>query len=165
MGVTNGYAGWNARQNPVTKHLLKTLEGLPSFNSPIFSGLSAVGVPELVLRILPFAVISIGAVVAGRRAEDPVRVIPTRLFAFLMIGPTLHPWYALWLLPWLGDRPHPGHWSFVGAMGGAYAVWWMVATTGEWVLPTGIPELLWTIVAVGWLASFWHEPGSSAEPV
>jgi hypothetical protein len=82
-----------------------------------------------------------------------------------VIGPTLHPWYALWLLPWLGDRPHPGHWSFVGAMGGAYAVWWSVATTGEWTLPTGVPEVLWTIVALGWLSSFWRETGSTPEPV
>ena len=94
-----------------------------------------------------------------------VRSIPMLLFAFLVIGPTLHPWYALWLLPWLGGRPHPGHWSFVGAMGGAYAVWWSVAQTGEWVLPLGTAEVLWTIVALGWLASFWRETGSTPEPV
>ena len=144
---------------------LRTYLGDWSFNSPLYAGLSAVGVPDLVLRGLPFLVIGLGGAVAGWRGEDPVRSIPTLLFAFLVIGPTLHPWYALWLLPWLGDRPHPGHWSFVGAMGGAYAVWWSVATTGEWRLPPGVPELLWTIVALGWLLSFWHEQGSTPEPV
>ncbi len=136
-----------------------------SFNSPLYTGLAAVGVPEVVLRGLPFAVIVIGGSIAGWRNEDPVRSIPLLLFAFLVIGPTLHPWYALWILPWLGDRPHPGHWSFVGAMGGAYAVWWSVATSGQWMLPPGVPELLWTIVALGWLLSFWHEQGSTPEAV
>lgn len=136
-----------------------------SFNSPIYALLDGVGVPDLALRVLPFAVVGLGAVIAGRRGEDVVRTIPMLLFAFLVIGPTLHPWYALWLLPWLGARPHPGHWSFVGAMGGAYAVWWSVARTGEWVLPPGTAEVLWTIVALGWLASFWRETGSTPEPV
>ena len=136
-----------------------------SFNSPVYAALDGVGVPDLVLRALPFVVVGLGALVAGWRGEDVVRTIPMLLFAFLVIGPTLHPWYALWLLPWLGPRPHPGHWSFVGAMGGAYAVWWSVATTGEWTLPPGTAEVLWTIVALGWLASFWRETGSTPEPV
>ncbi len=136
-----------------------------SFNSPLYGVLANVGIPDDVLRVLPFVVILIGGTVAGLRNEPVVRSIPMLLFAFLVIGPTLHPWYALWLLPWLGDRPHPGHWSFVGAMGGAYAVWWSVATTGEWTLPTGVPEVLWTIVALGWLSSFWRETGSTPEPV
>lgn len=136
-----------------------------SFNSPVFGLLDGVGVPDLVLRLLPFVVVGIGAIIAGRRGEDVTRTIPMLLFAFLVIGPTLHPWYALWLLPWLGGRPHPGHWSFVGAMGGAYAVWWSVHTTGEWRLPPGTAEVLWTIVALGWLASVWRETGSTPEPV
>ena len=136
-----------------------------SFNSPLYGVLANVGIPDDALRVLPFVVILIGGTVAGLRNEHVVRSIPMLLFAFLVIGPTLHPWYALWLLPWLGDRPHPGHWSFVGAMGGAYAVWWSVATTGEWTLPTGVPEVLWTIVALGWLSSFWRETGSTPEPV
>ena len=136
-----------------------------SFNSPVFGLLDGLGIPDVVLRVLPFAVVFLGGAVAGWRGEDVVRTIPMLLFAFLVIGPTLHPWYALWILPWLGDRPHPGHWSFVGAMGGAYAVWWSVETTGVWVLPTGVPEAMWTIVALGWLSSFWRETGSTPEPV
>ena len=87
------------------------------------------------------------------------------MFAFLVIGPTLHPWYALWVLPWLGDRPHLGHWSFVAAMGGSYAVWWSVHTTGVWQLPTGVPELLWSVVALGWIAELWRDAGSTPEPI
>jgi hypothetical protein len=109
-------------------------------------------------------VVGVAATVAGLRREEIVRTIPLMLFAFLVIGPTLHPWYALWLLPWLGARPHPGHWSFVAAMGGAYAVWWSVYTTGVWELPPGVAEMLWSIVALGWLMSYWHEEGSTPEP-
>jgi hypothetical protein len=144
---------------------LRTYLGRWSFNSPLYSFLAALTGQGDLLRALPFVVVLLAGIVAARREEDPVRMIPLLLFAFLVIGPTLHPWYALWLLPWLGDRPHPGHWSFVAAMGGAYAVWWSVAQSGEWVLPVGVPELLWSIVAIGWLAAVWKDEGQTPEAI
>ncbi len=136
-----------------------------SFNGPFYSLLAGLGLPSTLLRVLPFVVVSVAATVAGARREDPVRQLPLLLFAFLVLGPTLHPWYALWVLPWLGDRPHPGHWSFVAAMGGAYAVWWSVYTTGVWALPHGVAAFLWSLVALGWLSSFWQEGGQTPETV
>ena len=32
-------------------------------------------------------------------------------------------------------------------------------------IPPGVPEVMWGIVAVGWLLSFWREPGQTPEPV
>jgi hypothetical protein len=136
-----------------------------SFNSPVFAMLDALPAEPQLIRATPFVLAGIAAIVAGWRREDPVAVIPMLLFGFLVIGPTLHPWYALWVLPWLGPRPHPGLWAFVGAMGGSYAVWWSVAQTGVWALPDGVPELIWSIVAIGWLFSFWRHPGGTPEPV
>lgn len=156
---------------PFTWKGVDILEGLRtylvhwSFNSPLFSGLEAISGGNDLLRILPFVLVVSGGVVVGWKREEPLRMIPMLLFAFLVIGPTLHPWYALWLLPWLGDRPHLGHWSFVAAMGGSYAVWWSVYTTGIWQLPTGVPELLWSVVALGWIAEFWRDTGSTPEPI
>lgn len=144
---------------------LKTYLEHWSFNSPVFAMLRALPVDPVILRVIPFVLAGLVAVIAGWRREDPVAVIPMLLFGFLVLGPTLHPWYALWILPWLGGRPHPGLWAFVGAMGGGYAVWWSVARTGEWALPPGVAEAMWGIVAMGWLLSFWRDPGETPEPV
>jgi hypothetical protein len=144
---------------------LKTYLGHWSFNSPVFTLLHELPVDPVLLRSVPFILAGLASVIAGWRREDPVGVIPMLLFGFLVIGPTLHPWYALWVLPWLGGRPHPGLWAFVGAMGGAYAVWWSVARYGEWALPSGVAEVIWSIVAIGWLFSFWRDPGETPEPV
>ena len=144
---------------------LKTYLSHWSFNSPMFTLLSALPIVDSFLRAVPFAVAGIAALVAGLRREDPVAVIPMLLFGFLVIGPTLHPWYALWVLPWLGARPHPGLWAFVGAMGCGYSVWWSVAEHGIWELPPGVAELMWGIVAIGWLFSFWRDAGETPEPV
>lgn len=144
---------------------LKTYLGHWSFNSPVFAMLGSLPVDAVLLRAVPFVLAGLVAVVAGWRREDPVAVIPMLLFGFLVIGPTLHPWYALWVLPWLGARPHPGLWAFVGAMGGGYAVWWSVFQTGQWALPHGVAELMWGIVAIGWLLSFWRDAGETPEPV
>jgi hypothetical protein len=144
---------------------LKTYLGHWAFNSPVFAVLKALPLDPAFLRGTPFILAAAISVAAGLRREDPVSVIPMLLFAFLVIGPTLHSWYALWILPWLGPRPHPGLWAFVGAMGGSYAVWWSVAESGVWALPPGVPEVMWGIVAVGWLLSFWREPGQTPEPV
>jgi hypothetical protein len=144
---------------------LKTYLGHWSFNSPLFTLLSATPLDDPLLRAVPFVIGGFAALVTGLRREDPVAVIPMLLFGFLVIGPTLHPWYALWVLPWLGARPHPGLWAFVAAMGCSYAVWWSVAEHGVWELPLGVAELMWGIVAIGWILSFWRDTGETPEPV
>jgi len=41
------------------------------------------------------------AVVLARRTRDPLRGLYLMTGALLLLSPTLHPWYLLWLLPWL----------------------------------------------------------------
>lgn len=130
-----------------------------SFNSPLYEGLAWLGGGARWPRVLPFLFVLVAGFVAALRGEEPLRLLPLLLFAFLVTGPTLHPWYALWVLPWLGDRPHEGLWAFVGAMGGAYAVWWQVHRSGEWALPPGVGELLWSLVALGWAIALWRDGG------
>jgi hypothetical protein len=50
-------------------------------------------------------------------------------------------------------------------MGCGYSVWWSVAEHGIWELPPGVAELMWGIVAIGWLFSFWRDAGETPEPV
>jgi len=41
------------------------------------------------------------AVVLARRSRDPLHGLYLMTGALLLLSPTLHPWYLLWLLPWL----------------------------------------------------------------
>lgn len=136
-----------------------------SFNGPIYELGSRLGLPPSLGRLLPFLVIGTAGVVAAIRRETPERVTPFLLFAFLVLGPTLHPWYALWVLPWLGDRPHAGLWSFVAAMGGAYAVWWQMVHHGRWELPPVAAVAIWALVALGWWAEMRRDTPHTPEAV
>jgi len=136
-----------------------------SFNGPIYSIGTALGIPAWIGRALPFAAIGVAGLVAAIRGSSPERVTPFLLFAFLVLGPTLHPWYALWVLPWLGERPHAGLWAFVAAMGGAYAVWWQMATVGRWELPPVAAIGIWALVALGWWAEMRRNAPQSPETI
>jgi len=136
-----------------------------SFNGPVFELGAAVGIPPGVGRLLPFLAIGAAGVVAALRRETPERVTPFLLFGFLVLGPTLHPWYALWVLPWLGERPHAGLWAFVAAMGGAYAVWWQMAHHGRWELPPVAAVGIWALVALGWWAEMRRDTPQTPEAV
>jgi len=122
-----------------------------SFNSPVHSLLSGIIPWESVVRGLPFAFLLLAGLWAARRGFEPLRVIPLLLFGFLVLGPTLHPWYALWVLPFLGPRPHLGLLAFVGAMGLGYEVWWELHVSGVWRLDGAWSAGIWVLVAVGWI--------------
>ena len=65
------------------------------------------------------------------------------------------------------DRARPADYVLDVAtrVGADLVVMGSVARTGEWVLPAGVPEAIWGIVAVGWLLSFWRDAGETPEPV
>ncbi len=130
---------------------LRTYLAKWSFNSPVHAGLEALFSGSLLPRLFPFAFIAAATAWAGLRRVEPVRAVPFVLFGFLLSGPTLQPWYALWLLPFLGPRPHLGLWFFVGAMGLSYEVWWEVAQRGTWRIAPAWNVIIWTIVLSGWV--------------
>ena len=90
---------------PFTLHGVDVTRGLRaylahwSFNSPVHALLRGLGGPEALLRALPFAVAVLAGLVLARRGRNAVHAWPRVLFLFLVTGPTLHPWYALWILP------------------------------------------------------------------
>jgi hypothetical protein len=75
------------------------------------------------------------------RRTEPVRAIFLVLGAFLILTPTLHPWYATWILPFVALVP--------------------LRTTRAWLwLATASPLLYWPLV--GWQTrGEWVEPGWS----
>jgi hypothetical protein len=41
----------------------------------------------------------------ARRVADPLRAIYLTIGAALLLSPTMHPWYLLWIIPWLAFFP------------------------------------------------------------
>jgi len=103
------------------------------------------------LRLIPFVAAAVGAAIALWRRVPPRSAAAPLFFVFLLFGPTLHPWYALWVLPWLGPRPSWTLWAFVAAVGLGYAVWWQQHVAGQWTLPLWQSLGIWSIVALAWL--------------
>lgn len=114
-----------------------------SFNSPVHELLQRMVPDRWGTRALPFLLAALAATVAGRRGVEVARGARAVLLTFLLAGPTLHPWYALWVAPWLGPRPTLFAWTAVAVLGGGYAVWWNVARAGAWALPQAAAIAIW----------------------
>ena len=56
----------------------------------------------------------------------------------ILLTPTLHPWYVVWIAPFLCLFPHPGWLLFNGTVALAYLVWPTYLKTGMWELSTGV---------------------------
>ncbi len=57
--------------------------------------------PTYLARAVCAACVVLIAWVIDRRSRDPLRSAFLLLGAILLFSPTLHPWYLLWILPWL----------------------------------------------------------------
>lgn len=131
-----------------------------SFNGPVFALVDEILPGSRWTRVIPFLVITLGGWWAGRRGIPALRFTPALLALFLVCGPTLHPWYALWVLAFLGPRPNATLWVFVFAMGLSYAVWWAQHTRGEWSLPAWQSTVLWSTVVLTWLGTRLRRPSA-----
>ena len=118
-----------------------------SFNGPIYLVLRQGGFPEVWLRALP-ALWLLAVAWRWRKCDAPLPGIAWLYFGFLVASPTVHPWYALWLLPWLGPRPHLGLLGFILSMGLSYGVHGEFARSGEYRLPWHLATGIWMLVAV-----------------
>jgi hypothetical protein len=89
---------------------------------------------------------------AWRRRHAPVRAAAGLLGAFLMLTPTLHPWYLGWIVPFLALRPALAWSALVAAAPLLY--WPLVRWRGEhvWVEPAWLwPALagpFWALAAL-----------------
>jgi len=75
------------------------------------------------------------------------------LGALLVLSPTLHPWYVLWMLPFLARQPSLS-WSWLAA--GAALFYWPLSgwkSHGEWIEPLWI----WWLVAPPFAALWIRE--------
>lgn len=75
----------------------------------------------------------------ARRVESPLPYAGVMIAATLAVSPVVHPWYAVWLVPFLCFYPL---WSGVlwsGLVGLSYAVLFVYAKTGVWEIPAWVP--------------------------
>lgn len=104
-----------------------------SFNGSVYPALVGLGVPGDRARV---CLQGAGLIVAGLalwRCRDPVRLCLWVFGAFVLLSPTVHPWYALWpLLPALLLR----RWAWVGLAALVPLAYLVLATldpaTGQW---------------------------------
>ena len=81
------------------------------------------------LCALALAAVSVGALI---RIGDPLRAAFIPLAAHLLLSPTVHPWYLLWILPFLPFFPSPAWLYLSGASLLAYDVLDGFHATGVW---------------------------------
>ena len=83
---------------------------------------------KLVCGALLFLAVGLATV----RCADPFRAVFVILGAHLLLSPTLHPWYLVWILPFLALFPNPAWLLFSGLVFLAYEVLIEYSRSGTW---------------------------------
>ncbi|MBK7643188.1 MAG: hypothetical protein IPJ19_09075 [Planctomycetes bacterium] len=79
--------------------------------------------------------------------------------AFLVLSPTLHPWYTLWMLPFLLERPSLA-WSWLVAVSAIF--YWPLAAwkaQQQWIEPAWAWWLVAPVFAALWICERWCARG------
>lgn len=93
-----------------------------------------------------------------RRERDPARAALDLFGAWIVVTPVLHPWYALWCVPWLAWRRAPAFVFLATAIPLAFApvVGWQ--SEGVW----REPAWLWPVIALPFAFLLWRSLLASA---
>lgn len=121
-----------------------------SFNAPVFDVLSYVLDDPLWAR----AVIALGfagaVLLLTFSRMPPIQAGFFLIGAFLLLTPTLHPWYAIWMIPFMVFYRQPAWLIFTGLIAISYHVLIRYASEGVW------EEAVWVKVALfGGFALVW----------
>lgn len=93
---------------------------------------------------------------AWRARHEPARTAALLVGGFLVLTPTLHPWYLTWIVPFLALRPSSGWSAFVAL---APLLYWPVAgwrTHAVWVEPAWLWPLLGLVLLGGSARDHWR---------
>lgn len=80
---------------------------------------------------------------AGREGWSLERALFWTVGAALLLTPTLHPWYLLWILPFAALRIRPGWLLFTGTAFLSYFHLDLFTRTGDWPQPVWLTLLIW----------------------
>ena len=104
--------------------------------SLVFEGLRLAGVEadmaSAAARLFCSGGVAFACLAAPVLIADPLRVLFVVLSVFLLLSPTLHPWYLLWILPFLPFFPNPAWLCFSGLAVFSYEVLGRYLHLGVW---------------------------------
>jgi hypothetical protein len=110
------------------------------FNETAFAGLEFYlgrsTAPRASVALLAFVALALGF--RGRAPEKGGLLVTA---AFILLAPSVLPWYALWLLPFLVLEESLGALLFTGTVALAYWVYPTWQSTGEWQVPWSLRAL------------------------
>jgi hypothetical protein len=116
------------------------------FNDLAYGLVARTGLGPRESRWLLGAVLAAVTVTAAVRRRDPLAAAGVSVGALLLLSPTVHPWYVVWLVPFLPFLPRfarlPGF-VLVALAPIAYATAWGEAHTGVWAEPEWSRAALW----------------------
>jgi len=102
------------------------------FNGSLFDLLALVLGSGEGARIVDCLAFAAAAAVLPMRGRDPVRIAAALTMLFILLSPTVHPWYVLWVLPFVCLRPSAAWLWLSGAVALAYLTLGAFVTTGVW---------------------------------
>lgn len=121
------------------------------FNDSLYSAFVAAGLsPRGARMVLGILVLGLAAWVPFR-VRDPVRAAAIVVGGGIVLSPTVHPWYAVWLvplLPFLPRRLAPAGFVLVSVLPLSHVAGWAEATQGVWNEPGWLRAAVWGPVAV-----------------
>jgi hypothetical protein len=106
----------------------------------------------LLARYVCLALLALVGLVALIRCRDPIRIALAVLGAQLLLSPTVHPWYLLWILPLLPMWPAPAWMAFSWLVALSYQVLDGYSTSGDWSLAAWV---LWVEYVPVYLLLCW----------
>lgn len=116
------------------------------FHDAVYSPLVSLGLGPRAARGVLAGLLVAAALLVPRRVRDPLAASGTVIAVLLLLSPTVHPWYALWLVPFLPFLPRAlraGAVTFVLLLPVVYASGWYLATRGAWAEPGWAKALGW----------------------
>jgi hypothetical protein len=116
------------------------------FNDCFYSFLVRGGVGPRTARAVLAVALAGTAILVPRRAGDPMAVTGIVFGAVLFFSPTVHPWYAVWLVPFLVFLPPPIRRvavALVALLPLSYVVYWQQSRTGVWHEPAWLWLVVW----------------------
>jgi hypothetical protein len=135
------------------------------FNDALYWALTGGGLSPRGARVALAAGVAALALVSAWRVRDPVAAAGCAVAAGVALSPTVHPWYALWLVPFLAFLPgavRPAGLTLVALLPLSYAAAWTEAATGSWAEPGWLRPAVWLPVAVALAAGAVVRRGEAA---
>ncbi|MBE83938.1 MAG: hypothetical protein CME21_15365 [Gemmatimonadetes bacterium] len=121
------------------------------FNAAVAGLLRGAGVDGGTSRWIVGAVFVCAVAVFSIRSIPPIQAAYYTMGAFILLTPTLHPWYVVWIVPFLCFYGNRGWIALTGTIPLAYVILIEYRTTGVWSEQGWVRWTLFGIAALVWV--------------